>query len=73
MKKKIIPLISALAIGATVMIAPACTGGNNPADKTPITYDEYTSSTVSFQDNRDEALSKYNSDLYYLKDRKSVV
>ena len=55
MKKKIIPLISALAVGATVMIAPAC--ADSGGDKTPITYQEYSSSTVSFQDNRDNALS----------------
>lgn len=70
MKKKIIPLISALAIGATVLVAPACTDGTKPEDKTKITYEEYTSSTVSFQDNRDEALSKYDSDLYYLNEWK---
>ena len=69
MKKKIIPLISALAIGATVMIAPAC--ADSGGDKTPITYQEYSSSTVGFQDNRDNALSNYNSDLYYINEWKT--
>ena len=69
MKNKILPLISALAVGATLVVAPACADGGG--DKTPITYQEYSSSTVSFQDNRDNALSNYNSDLYYINEWKT--
>ena len=36
MKKKIIPLISALAVGVTLVVAPAC--ADSGGDKTPITY-----------------------------------
>lgn len=70
MKKKILPLLSAAAIGATLLLAPACTDKPG-SDNSPITYETYTSSTISFQDNRDEALSKYNSDLYYLNEWKA--
>lgn len=35
-------------------------------DDDEITYQKYTTSTVTFQDNRDENLANYNTDLYYL-------
>lgn len=74
MKKKIIPLLTLAAIGATILVAPACKIGGTPEegeDKSKITYETFNTSTVSFQDNHDVSLNKYNSDLYYLNEWKA--
>lgn len=70
MKKKIIPLLTAAAISTTLLAAPACMVNKPDGDKTAITYQTFNSSTITFQDNHDESLSRYNSNLYYINEWK---
>lgn len=65
--KKAMNVIAVLCATAA-LCAGGCTGTKPPdnTDYEPIEYTEYSTSTVGFNDNSDESLLNYNTDLYYL-------
>lgn len=71
--KKLFRALLCGVIAAVVVFTTACTPTNTPApnpdgdtDTGAITYEEYITNTIGYNDNSDETLSDYNTSLYYL-------
>ncbi len=72
MKKRIIPIVfsAMLALSAIACDSKTPNGGNDNPTATDIEYEMFDMSTVAFQDNHDNDLAKYNSNMYYLNEWK---